>query len=167
MKREITSKSYRLTMTIIYVAQASVLVFISIAVLLLNASGGLNPVEYLTHIFYYLVPIATVVFLAMGHFIFKTLLSKIDATMTLRQKLPKYQNALLIRSALLELPGLLGAVAAMLTGEMYFLVATLLILIIFVMLRPTLYSIVEDLGLSGEEKALVENPEAVVSKIEG
>src|SRR5687767_947693 len=131
MKREITSKSYRFTMTIIYTAQAVVLLFLSIAVLFLNATDGLHPVEGMIELFYYLVPVATVAFLSIAYFIFKTLVSKIDNAWPLRQKLPKYQSAILIRSAMLEVPGLLGAVAAMLTGEMYFLVAPLLMLIIF------------------------------------
>jgi hypothetical protein len=165
MKRTVTSKSYRFTMTAIYIAQALVLLFFSIVVLFLKVSGALTPATGLTEIFYYLVPIATVAFLSTAHFIFKTLIEKIPPSLPVRQKLPKFQTAVIVRSAVLEIPGLLGAVAAMLTGELYFLAAPLFIVIVMIVLRPTLLAITQELNLSVEEKALLENPEAVVSEL--
>lgn len=166
MKQTVTSKSYRLTLNIIYLAQALVIVFFSLVVLFLNASGELPPANDLSETFQILIPLVTIVFLSSAYFVFRTLLSKIDQSWELRKKLPKYQVAVMVRSALLELPGLLGAVAAMITGTMYFLSASLLVVIVFIMLRPTLYNIVEDLRLSAAEKALLEDPNSVVSEVD-
>src|SRR5687767_14787998 len=108
MKREITSKTYRFTLNLILTAQAFALLAFSMVVLFLNATNGLSPIKEMTQTFQYIVPVSVIIFLSSAYFIFKIFLSKINRSEPLKVKLPKYQNALIVRSALLELPGLLG-----------------------------------------------------------
>ena len=169
MKKEITSKTYKFTLNLIYLSQVAVMIMFSLVVLLLNASGQVSLSEdsssvELTNLFQIIVPLVAIIFLSSGYFIFKLLLSKINRSLPLTQKLPKYQIAVITRSAMLELPGLLGAVAALITGKMYFLLATLLIVIVFILIRPTPFTIAEDLNLNEEEKARLENPDAIVAE---
>lgn len=76
-----------------------------------------------------------------------------------------YGRAVLARSALLQLPGFLTAIAAYLTMQMYFCGGAILIFILFIILRPTKNAIVSDLKLSAKERNMLENEEALISEV--
>jgi hypothetical protein len=114
----------------------------------------------------YIVSVILVSSLVMAYFIFRFLLGKIKPTLRLQEKMPRYAKALLVRSILLELPGLLASVAAYITANLHFLAVTLLVFLIFVILRPTRNTIANDLSLSAKERALLDSEGAVVSEVE-
>jgi hypothetical protein len=115
----------------------------------------------------YIVTIVLISSVAMAYFIFRLLLGKIKQPMRIQDKMPRYSKALLVRSALLELPGLLAAVAAFITANLHFLSVTLLVVLMFIFLRPTKNTIANDLSLSTKERALLDNDGAVISEVEG
>jgi hypothetical protein len=104
--------------------------------------------------------------LIAAYFVFDMMLNKISSSSLLKEKLSKYQAAYMTRAALLEASGLLGAIAAFISGELYFLSAPLLITLIFFLLRPSAQHVTEDLRLSVGERDLLRNPEAIVSETE-
>ena len=160
MSQVVTSKTLLTTLSMIYFALVFVMTFFGVVVLYLNYSGTneIVPNDDFTQMLQYVLFVLTPVGIGTGYFIFKQQLSSIESGLTLRQKLNKYQTAILIRSACLELPGLFGAVAAMITGVNTFLLFTLAIIIIFIIVRPTPFTITNDLGLSPTEKFILENP---------
>jgi hypothetical protein len=166
MKKGITSRTFRLTLNIIFAAQMLTLLIFSGVLMWLNSSEQVLPVEDVGQIFHYIVPIITITTLAASYMVFKMMIGKINPSLDLKQKLPKYQVAVIVRSALLELPGLLAAVAALITGDMLFLLASLLVIFLFLMVRPTPFRIAEDLNLSAAERNLLNDPDAIVSEIE-
>jgi hypothetical protein len=131
-------------------------------VLYLNYTGSLvteadpDLALLLRYVLFALLPIG----IGMGYFIFKQTLAPINASMTLKEKLFKYQTALLIRSACFELPGLMGSVAALITGDNSFLLFTAIVVVLFLLVRPTLYTLTSDLNLSASERSILENPSA-------
>lgn len=141
-----------------------VMILFGLVVLYLNYSGQNTPdadaqfAQVLQYGLYMLAPGGV----AAGHFIFRQQLSSLDPAFTLREKLNKLQTALLVRSACMEVPALFGAVAAMITGNNSFLLFTAIIAVFFLLWRPTLSTIGDDLGLSDEERSLLENPEAEI-----
>jgi len=78
---------------------------------------------------------------------------RIDANVTLQQKLNNYQAAMLIRAACLELPGLLGGVISMITGDNAFLLFSGIMAAFLLVWRPGRTAIQESLELSQEEAA--------------
>ena len=104
--------------------------------------------------------------LAGAYFMFRLMVGKIDKSLPLKTKMPKYAQALLIRSALLELPGLFAGIAAYMSGQLMHLAGAMVIFMIFILLRPTRNSIAFDLQLSAHERALIEKDDAVISEVE-
>ncbi|MBA4057310.1 MAG: hypothetical protein C0490_21530, partial [Marivirga sp.] len=72
-------------------------------------------------------------------------------------------SAILIRSAILEFPGLFASVICILTGSLLPMMGVAVILIIFFLLRPSIRGITQDLNLSNQEKATLENPSSILS----
>jgi hypothetical protein len=156
----ITSKSYFATLNIIYFAILAVMVGFSVVALV----AGIEPQDpSLEETFKIAVPGAVVIFFAASYFVYNAQLQQIRKMDSLKSKLSRYQAAVLIRAAPIEAAGLFGAVATLLTGEIYFLGAPALSAIVFVLQRPTPYSVVEELALTHEEKSKVENPNEIVA----
>lgn len=166
MKKPVSSKNYLLTLNIISFAQMLTLVVFSGVVLFLKNTDQITADKGLGHLFLYIVPLFVIASLTAAYFIFDTMLGKIASDMPLKQKLTSYQVAYITRTAILEVSGLLGAAAALITGEIYFLSAPLLITLIFFLLRPSVHHIAEDLKLTVPERDLLRNPEAIVSETE-
>ncbi|HQQ96944.1 MAG TPA: hypothetical protein PLX35_06750 [Cyclobacteriaceae bacterium] len=149
------SGKFLTSLTIIYFAQMMVPVLFSGVVVFLNMNGaqpsGDNDPTPFKYIMYGLVPGATVI----AHIVFKQQLSGVNPEWNLRQKLVRFQTAMLIRSALIEVPGLLGAVFALLTGDLTFLIFTGMMVVLFVYWRPTVDTISVDLQLSEQDRALL------------
>lgn len=157
-----TTKSVLTTLNLIYFSLVSVMASFGLIVLYLNYAGSLvteaDPglTLLLRYVLFALLPIG----IGMGYFIFKQSLAPINASMSLKEKLFKYQNSLLIRSACFELPGLMGSVAALITGDNSFLLFTAIVVVLFLLVRPTLYTLTSDLNLSASERSILENPSA-------
>jgi hypothetical protein len=60
------------------------------------------------------------------------------------------------------MPGLLGAVATLITGDNSFLLFTLMVIVMFLLFRPSIYNITSDLSLNQNERAMLENPSTVL-----
>jgi hypothetical protein len=112
----------------------------------------------LRYVLFALLPIGV----GAGYFIFKQWMTAISPTLSLREKLMKYQTAVLIRSGCFEMPGLFGAVATLITGDLSFLLFTAIVLVLFVLLRPTVYTITTNMNLSKKERARFENPSSLL-----
>lgn len=157
-----TTKSVLTALNLIYFSLVSVMASFGLIVLYLNYTG--NPVAetdpdfalLLRYALFALLPIG----MGMGYFIFKQTLKPINVSMTLKEKLFKYQTALLIRSACFELPGLMGSVVALITSDNSFLLFTAIVVVLFLLARPTLYTLTSDLSLSASERSILENPSA-------
>jgi hypothetical protein len=166
MKRSISSRQFFQTLNLTYYIQAISLVLFSLVILFLinKTNAAPDPDDQVQ--WHYVVPVVVIISLTIAYVIFRMLVNKIDPSLRLQQKFPKYASALLIRTALLELPGLLAGIVAYLTLKPYFLGATALIFIILLVLRPTKHSIATDLRLSPKEKDLLDKDDAIVSETE-
>jgi hypothetical protein len=119
-----------------------------------------NPDPSLVLTLRYILIAVTPLSLGIGYFIFKKYLASISSLTSLKEKLFRYQLAVIIRYSCLEAPAMLGVVAAFITGEQSFLLFTAIIIVMFLMLLPGTGAIVQDLGLSQHEKVILENPDA-------
>lgn len=80
----------------------------------------------------------------------------------LYEKMGDYRAALVVRYALLEGPSFTGLVFFMLTGFYWFLAFSLVILAIFVLIRPTAMKAETDLQLNPDEVRKINDPEMVI-----
>ncbi len=157
-----TSKSLLTGLNLIYFSLVFVMTAFGLIVLFLNNTGEAvaeaDP-EFALMLRYILIALLPVS-LGAGYFIFKQQTGSIESSLSLKEKLFKYQAAVLIRSACFEFAGMLGCVFAMITADSSFLLFTGIIIAMFFLFRPTVYSITTDLNLSQADRLVLENPQS-------
>ncbi|GAB3903095.1 hypothetical protein [Mucilaginibacter boryungensis] len=99
------------------------------------------------------VPITTLGCFVAGSIVYKQLLNLAANKSTLNEKLMCYQSAFIARLALLEGPSLFGIVAYLLSGNLFFLAISGLIVLNFIAIKPTRDKVGTDLNLDYQEKA--------------
>ena len=102
--------------------------------------------------FFYVVPLLAATGILIGSFLYKQQLTKLAGKGSLMEKKAGYQTALIIRCALAEGPSLLGIVAFIDTGNLFYLYLSGFILLYFLWLRPTKEKMGNDMDLSYEDK---------------
>jgi hypothetical protein len=164
MKQPISSKQYFFTLNIAYYMQAFAVFFFALVAWFLLSQEP-EPVAN-DRMWMVVVPIIMIISLSGAYFIYRLLLNKIDKSLPLKQKMPKYAQALIVRSALLELPGLFAGIAAYMSGQLMHLAGAMIIFMIFMLLRPTRDNIAQDLQLSPKERAELDKDEATISEVD-
>src|SRR6185295_14897907 len=139
---------------VLYFSQAFFMVCFGGVALYRSGQAGLD--EHSTTLYKYILLVLVPVGWAAGYLVFKNLRSTVTA-LGLIDKLGKYQAAMLIRAACLEVPGMFGGVITFVTGDRTLLLFMAIEVVMFVILRPTPQSLVDDLSLEGNEKSSIEN----------
>lgn len=150
--------SYRsklVTLSILSSAPIMVLIVFSGVVAYLHHAGGFPRHEEQTSLFMWIVPATLALSFVLSGILFKEAIRKIRPETPLKEKFNKYQNAVILRMALTEIPGLLGCVAALITGDFYFLIAPLAVVVILYLSRPSVFRITADLALNREEQRMM------------
>lgn len=165
MARKINSKEYFRTINLIYFGQLSAMIILALVAYFTIEQGNLGPENNeLALTFQKIIMILIPLSLGAGYVLFRILLKSVKPEMPLIYKMKKYFNANLIRSAFLEIPGLFVSVAALITAHNLFLAIVPLILILFVLFRPSRSVIAQELNLSIDERAKLEDPAAIISE---
>lgn len=165
MARKINSKEYFRTLNLIYFGQLSAMVIFALVAYYLIQQGNVGPENNeLAISFQKIVMVVIPLSLAGGYILFRMLIKSVKPEMPLVHKMKKYFSANLIRSAFLEIPGLFVSVAAIITAHTLFLMIVPLVLIVFFLFRPTRSVIAQELNLSAEERAKLEDPMAIISE---
>ena len=157
-----TSKSVLTSLNMIYFSLIMMMTLFGAVVFFLTTSGDITQDPELALILRYVLFALLPIGVGAGYFIFKQWMNTIGTALSLREKLMKYQTAVLIRSGCFEMPGLFGAVATLITGDLSFLLFTAIVIVLFLLLRPTLYTITTDMNLSQKERATLENPSSLL-----
>jgi hypothetical protein len=141
-------------MNLVYLAQvAAMMIFGLIALYVRN----LQPIDNELAKLLRLILIGLLVSGLMGaQFIPGMLNSRIAKTLELKDKLSKYFQVVIVRSAFLEAPGLFAGVATLLTGRSYFMIVVAILLVAFYFYRPTSERISADLALNTPERRQLE-----------
>ncbi len=165
MSKTFTSKQYFTQLNLVYFAQAGIMLLFTAVIFALVYFGKMaTSADENAQLFTYTLVAVVIVGFSAAHFLYNFQLSKIDRSLSLQKKMPKYLGVLLMRSACLELPGLLATIVFFMTGNYYLLLIPVFIAVVFYLLRPTPATITEDLHLTPEERRLLENPDAVVAE---
>jgi hypothetical protein len=91
--------------------------------------------------------------MALGYFLFKYQLSRIDPELQLEDKLKRYFALILVRGALFEIAFFYCCVAALVTGVSLFLWIAPVVFLVFLLLRPTPEAIAADLRLNSADRS--------------
>lgn len=155
-----TPQSMLRAMNLIYFALVAMMSAFALVVFFLNTTGIIRQEgpDYTLEL-RYLLFVVTPLGLFAGYFLFKRLLLTVPTTATVNQKLLKYQQALLIRSACFEFPGLVAGVAAILSKDNSFLLFTAMVVVLFLLFRPSIATITIDLNLTQNERSQLESPQ--------
>jgi hypothetical protein len=146
------------SMRMVYYAMAAPIIIFSAILYFLVETAALGEPDYsLAPLLQTIAMIFVPLSLAVGYFVFKSGLGKIDSNIPLLEKLRKYFVLMMIRSAIFEAAFFFCFVAVVLTRELLFLGVAPIILFIFLLLRPNADTIALDLKLSGKEKSQVED----------
>lgn len=90
-------------------------------------------------------------------------LQKLRALNDLPQKMTGYRAVSILRYALLDVPSLFALILYMQTNNLLLLIFSGLILLLLLGYRPSKERLTTDLALSPAEKAIVDNPNAMVT----
>jgi len=168
MSKTLTSKQYLSQLNLIYFAQAATMLIFAGVVFSLNYFGnvGGNMDEGTSTILTYSLAGVVVTGFSAAHFLYSFMVSRIDNHLPLQKKMPKFSGAVIVRSACLELPGMFASVVFFMTSNIFVLLIPVFTGVIFFFLRPTTFSIGEDLNLSSDERALLNDPNAIIAEFE-
>ena len=105
----------------------------------------------LSEIFAFLIPVYAFSVVLAGSFIFKKRLAGIDRKET-NARFEIYRSAFIVRLALIESSSFISFVAYLMSGDWIYLAFGLLIVVLFLFLRPLKEKVQSDMELSSEEK---------------
>ncbi len=141
------------SMKMVYWAMSLVQVVFGVAVYAIISLDMTNKPDYdfamvLQKVLLFFVPAA----MAVGYFLFRYMLSKLDKSIPLMLRVKKYFSFILIRAAFFEVAFFFCGVAALITHVMLFLWIAPVIFFVFLLLRPTPEGIAADLELSPADR---------------
>lgn len=158
-----TSKQYFMVLTILHGALLFGQLAFGIAAYYLVDSGqfGQDGAEILP-VFQLMAPMMAVAGIFAGIFLSRKRIEAARGLTGLKAKLDEYRTAMIIKLALMEAPSMFAIVCFLLTGSQLFIGISGLILLVFILQRPVASKLMDDLQLSPEERAVLENGESVI-----
>ena len=137
-------------MTLVYLAQVSVMMTFGLVALYVRT---VQPIDNeLASLLQYILAGLLIGGIVSIQFVPRLLIGRINRKLDLTEKISKYFPIVLVRSAILEIPGLFAGVATLLTGRSYFIVIVVLIIAAFYFYRPSGERIAEELSLDANER---------------
>ena len=158
------SKTFLRSLSIIHVALLfGQLVFLSIA-LFLKLSSDTIITNSFSFPFSIVVPLLVIGCLIASKVVYTIKTKQVQSKDGITDKMQIYYVATIIKLALLEGPSLFTIVVFLLTGEVYFSIFTLILVLAFIVSKPSREKAIVDLKLNFEETALIKNDDFVIYK---
>jgi hypothetical protein len=131
--------------------------FIVIGAVYVSNAGSLPDADpQRNYIITTLLVFALMVIAPVSYAIPQKLIRKIDVNLELAGKLIAYRKATFIRLALMELAAILIALGFMATGNTNLVYVQVIVLLFFMIYKPTPFKIASDLSLSAEERKFLD-----------
>lgn len=159
-----SSRQYLMSLVIIFGALLFAQVLFIGLVYFLFTSENRTPDTATDSLFQIIVPIVAVMNVGLSYFIPKRIIQAVQSkeNQSLMTKLGAFRTALLIRCAFLESVSLFGSISYVLTGNLMYLGIAGLMVILFTTFVPTSQRVEDELQLSYQEKAILEDPNGIV-----
>ncbi|MBK3519890.1 hypothetical protein [Carboxylicivirga marina] len=165
MTQSQNSKQFFRTLNLIHLAMLTgQLLFITVALHLKFSANAINTQE-LSFPFSLVVPLLTGICIVISKVLY-TLLTKQTQTLSdIKDKMKLYMTSCIIQLALLEGAALFSVVVFMMTGEIYFLLFNLVLILFFWVAKPGREKAIIHLKLNNEEMLLIRDDEAVIYEV--
>lgn len=149
--QELTPNKFVQTLTIIYMALLSGLLFF-IAIVFFQFDGGMTPTFDTSDTLLLIYPVIAIGAIVVSQMIFKKLLVTAQNKPDLKSKLGSYQTASIIKFAMIEGPAFLGIVFSMTTGNTAFIAIAIVLVIFLILQKPSRAKVESDLNLRGDDR---------------
>jgi MFS family permease len=154
---------YQRTNSILFVAMLMGQIFFTAITLYLNQTlGGIAEDDNLRDIFLIIVPVFFLGQMVASKIVISKKLKLARSKETLKEKLFEYRSITIIRLAMLEGVAFFSIICFLLTVDYIFLVFIGLIMILFVINKPTKEKLVEELQLKKDEQSQLEDTTVIV-----
>jgi hypothetical protein len=160
-----TSREYFKSLQIIFLALLAGQVIFAAVAYWLRSGQFVSVTEQLGSGFIFIVPAFIAGGLAAGWLIFKSRIRAAAEKTSLMEKMSDYRAVLIIRFAFLEGPTMLAVVAYLITGNQWFLGMAVIVMLVFLFLRPSRTRAVKDLQLNPFEEQALMDPDRVIAEI--
>lgn len=156
------SQGYFKALQILHFALVIGLLMFGFISVLLQLKGYNSLSEEISSSLSYFIPFLLIIGLVTGNILFKKKLNISIGKDSLREKLIFYRTALLTRYMIIEMASFIAIVAYLLSGDYSLLAMVGVMIIIFIVYRPTISSTIKDLELNKEEIQNINNPESEI-----
>lgn len=150
-----TTKAYLTSLSIIHTALIMGQLLFAGVTFYLNNSGQYMPDKSLNTVFMLVVPGLVIVGIVASNALFSSRIKNIKEKQDFSAKLEAYRSVSIMRWALLEGPSLFAIICYFLTGNNKFLLMAGILIVIFVLKRPSKDKLVQDLELNQAESVLI------------
>jgi len=159
-----TSKEYFRTTSIVHMGLAlGIIIFGLVVTFFIADFQHPDKDSELARLFVYLIPGVCILALFAARSVFLNRLKPFMELDDLKTKMTGYRECLLIRYLFLEGPALFALVAVFLTSDFIYLIYAGVMLVLFILKRPTLKAAFTDLALNQEEITRLEDRDAIIS----
>lgn len=149
---ELTPNKYLASLSLIHLALLIGQVLFAAVAFFINENRRLD-LSDTDNKFFFIIPLLAIGSYFAGNFLFRQNINTIaNNNNSLKEKLNSYQVALIIKLALLEGPALFGVVAFLLSGNLYFLLISGLLIGYFFIQKPSKEKIIDELKLNFEHR---------------
>ncbi len=149
--QELTPNKFVQTLTIIYMALLSGLLFF-VAIIFFQFDGGMTPTFDTSDTLLLVYPIIAIGAILGSQTIFKKLLTAAESKPGLKAKLASYQTASIIKFAIIEGPAFFGIILSMITGNTAFIAIAGVLIIYLLLQKPSRSKVESELNLRGEHR---------------
>lgn len=157
-------KQYFSMLNILHIAMLVGQLFFIIVVLVLLSSGAWEAIlTEETNLFLIIAAVVSASGFYAGNFVYDKQLELIKELSDFREQLAKLRVSIIIRFALLEGPMFLIILFYLLTGSWLFMVFAVLLILLFLKLKPNKEQLISELELSDEDKKLLDDPETIIA----
>lgn len=108
--------------------------------------------ESLLNVFMFVIPVFAIMEIFLSRFMYNKFVKQLPEDSSLLEKLGKYRTAKIISWALLEGAGLFTIIAFILTRSNFFLIVFFVIIIAFVLSKPSIDEFLNDFKIEGNER---------------
>lgn len=165
-KTNVTSKDFFKGLSIINFALFSGQAMFLFVALFLVETGNfeLAFINYMAS-FGYAVLGLSIAGLLGGMIYFNKRIKSIKGKENIIDKMSDYHTLFLVRAVIFEIPSFFAVVFYMQTGCLYYLAATIIILFIYVLNRPSINRTCKDLELNPQEVETIKDPTAIIATV--
>ena len=160
--REVSAGAFLKKMSVLHFVFVVGMIVFAIVAYVQNGSTEID-ISNTNDPYFIAVPSAAIAGILLSMLIYKNRINALSNTASLKDKLLRYQTARIVKYLLLEVPILFGLVIYMNTGNMFYLLVSVMVLIYFFTLFPRREKIIKELNMDRQQQILFNKPDQLLN----